>query len=380
MTTATKRIDALDVLRGVAILGTLGTNIWIFTMPFGGGGEASAFDVESVLRFLANGKFLGMLTLMFGIGLELQYRSALRRGMRWPGWYLWRSALLLVEGLLHYILIFEYDVLMGYAVTSVIVAYLVGRSDRAVRAWMTTMAALHLLMIGAATAAAFAGGTAAPDLGTIGTIQGTWFDQVMTRIKEPFTYRIESVFIIPMSIVMFLAGSRLYRAGILENSTRGAALRTRVMVVGLGAGLPLNVATSFTHPALFLADRYLAAPLVAAGLIALVTAVVFRLGEHPGVLRTALTNVGRTALTSYMLQNLVAGLLCYSWGLNLAESLASARPWWVIGAWTAICAFLMVSATLWLRRFPRGPMEAAWQWAYLKPQPKRQSPREKIPA
>ncbi|STZ74668.1 Predicted membrane protein [Mycolicibacterium fortuitum] len=29
------RLQSLDVLRGIAILGTLGTNIWIFTDPEG---------------------------------------------------------------------------------------------------------------------------------------------------------------------------------------------------------------------------------------------------------------------------------------------------------------------------------------------------------
>jgi uncharacterized protein len=57
-----------------------------------------------------NGKFLA---LLFGIGLELQYQSARRRGTPWPGWYLWRAALLFVEGLLHYLLVFEFDVLMS---------------------------------------------------------------------------------------------------------------------------------------------------------------------------------------------------------------------------------------------------------------------------
>jgi len=37
------------------------------------------------------------------------------------------------RGLLHYVLVFEFDVLMSYAVTSMLVAYLIGRSDPAVR-------------------------------------------------------------------------------------------------------------------------------------------------------------------------------------------------------------------------------------------------------
>jgi uncharacterized membrane protein YeiB len=82
--TTTRRIEALDVLRGVAILGTLGTNIWIFTHPWGPPAVLSwtprghwwADHVELVLRFLPNGKLLALLTLLFGVGLELQYQSA----------------------------------------------------------------------------------------------------------------------------------------------------------------------------------------------------------------------------------------------------------------------------------------------------------------
>jgi uncharacterized protein len=122
-----QRIGVLDVARGIAILGTLATNIWIFTDPGGiigylqrplpsltGGLEQT---VQTITRQLANGKFLGMLTLMFGIGLELQRRSARRRGRPWPGRYPWRASLLFLDGLLHYLLVVEFDILMGYAVT-----------------------------------------------------------------------------------------------------------------------------------------------------------------------------------------------------------------------------------------------------------------------
>src|SRR5690606_5828639 len=83
---ASPRYVSLDVLRGIAILGTLGTNIWIYTTPDGLigylQGDAAApgawRPVEVVLQQLTQGKFLGLLTVMFGIGLALQQRSALR--------------------------------------------------------------------------------------------------------------------------------------------------------------------------------------------------------------------------------------------------------------------------------------------------------------
>lgn len=94
------RIRLLDILRGFAVLGTLGTNIWIFahlgdlsyitTYHFSGWWNADDFLRMAVL-FLVNGKFLGLLTIMFGVGLELKYRQALRKGNTWPGVYIWTS-------------------------------------------------------------------------------------------------------------------------------------------------------------------------------------------------------------------------------------------------------------------------------------------------
>lgn len=82
------RHAALDVMRGAAILGTLATNIWIFTNVEGlvgyidGTGRATGgwAPVQAVLQQFAQGKFLGLLTIMFGIGLVIQQRSAQRRG------------------------------------------------------------------------------------------------------------------------------------------------------------------------------------------------------------------------------------------------------------------------------------------------------------
>ncbi|MBF8191413.1 DUF418 domain-containing protein [Nonomuraea sp. K274] len=349
-------------------MGTLGTNIWIFTDP-GGPAQAMAFGgdagvIETFLRFLSNGKFLGLLTLLFGIGLELQYRSAVRKGLTWPGRYVWRAALLFAEGALHYVLIFEYDVLMGYAITSVIVAYLIGRSDRTVTAWMIAWGTLHVMLVGLFTVSLMTFGNAPAPVTGLYT-EGAWTDQVAARVRELALYRSELIFIIPMGIVLFLLGARLLRAGVFEE--RGAGLRGKLAVVGLGVAAPLNLATSYAGPGWFAVDRYLLPPLVALGLLGLATSIVLGLRGAPGVVRTTITNVGRTALSSYVLQNLVASALCYGWGLGLAARLDGLRPWWVPAAWAGVCLLFMTLATLWLRRFSRGPLEMAWQWAYQAP-------------
>lgn len=372
-TATARRIAALDVIRGIAIAGTLGTNIWIFTDPRGPAaalGPASSADFaalfESALLLLTNGKFLALLTMLFGIGLELQYRSALRRGRTWPGWYLWRAALLFVEGLLHYVLVFEYDVLMSYAVTSVLVAFLIGRSERAVNWWMGAMATAHVLFIGLLTAA-LVSGTAKLDTGASAPFpQHDYPAQVAARLSNWPEYRLEAIFIIPMSAFLFLLGAKLHRAGVFEAGNQ--RLRNRLMLIGFGVGGPLNLVTAFAGEEWFVVDRYLLPPLIAAGLLGLVPTALHRASRGAGPLRNGLTAVGRTALSCYVFQNLAAAVLCYGWGLGLAEELDALRPWWVLLAWAGIFLTCAVGASLWLRKFSRGPVELVWHWAHQVPQ------------
>lgn len=361
VTTGRGRIDALDVLRGVAILGTFGTNVWLFAEPGGPAAWIStAFTegdpLESALQALTNGKFLALLTLLFGVGIELQYRSAVRRGNPWPGRYPVRAAILFVEGLVHYVLVFEFDVLMGYAIASVLVAYLVGRSDRAVRAWAGAAGAVYVAVLLAVTGLLLV----TPDASASGSapdpaLTASWPRQVQLRLEYATLFRAELLLIVPSAVVLFLVGSRLVRAGAFTEA--GAPIRRRLMVVGLGAGVPLNALVAAAGPDWFLVDRYLAPPLVALGLLGLGTTLVQRARRGPGPIRRGLTAVGRTALSCYVLQNLLAAVLCYGWGLGLAERFAGTGPWFVLALWAGVSGLLLGAAPLWLRRADRGPLE-----------------------
>lgn len=361
------RIVALDVIRGIAILGTLGTNIWLFTDPLGPTNLLAGLQtdgvVERILLPVTNGKLLALLTLMFGIGLELQYRSAVRRGQRWPGRYLWRATLLFVEGLLHYILIFEFDVLMGYALVAIVVSFLIGRSRRVLTAWIVAQAMLGCLLVALITAGGTSsGGSTGPSL--VGEPATGWLEQVRLRLEAWPLLRAEIVLIIPFGIALFGIGALLLRAGAFADDDTGARLRRRLMWIGLGFGVPLNVLTAAGGADWFFVDRYISPPLVALGLLGLIPTVLYRMRPAAGPIRHGLTSVGRTALSCYVFQNLLASVLCYPWGLGLAERLDRAQPGSTVLLWLLIVATFMVLSTLWLRRFRRGPLEAAWQWAY----------------
>ncbi|MEU6860316.1 DUF418 domain-containing protein [Glycomyces sp. NPDC046736] len=360
------RLALLDVLRGVAILGTLGTNIWIFASPAGEAGPligtaGTATDHTAIgwlFELLANGKFLSMLTVLFGVGLAIQFRSSEKRGRRWPGRYHWRALFLFAEGTIHFTLVFAWDVLMGYAVTAIVVAWLLTRSRRALHAVMWSALGVHLAFMGLVTAAMFAesGADAQPDEEIEALYaSGSWFDQVQFRIDNALIFRIEPIVTFPLLVFLFILGVRLFRAGAFGADERGRAIHGRMLAWGLGIGLPLNVALMAGPDELFFLERYAAAPIVMLGFIGLTGLLVEKVRRGP--VRASLETLGRTALSGYILQNVLASAIMYGWGLGLADRFG-ANPWFVAGTWLAISAVLLVGSRLWLRRFDNGPAEA----------------------
>ena len=307
-TTRQRRILALDVARGIAILGTFAANVWIFTDPAGIVGYLASIGTDPwpqrILMQLAQGKFLGLLTLMFGIGLAVQAASAQRAGRPWPGGYRVRAALLLVDGLVHYLLVAEFDILMGYALTSMLVCGLV-ISSRRVRLWVAgTAVAVHAMAVTAlvVTLAASSPNSETPELTT-----ATWWDMVVFRVHNAAAFRVEVIFVIPMTVALFLAGAALYSAGLFDS--RGAVLRRRLMAVGAIAA-PLDLTAGlFGGAAGVFAARYGIAPFVALGLLAWIAH--FYLGRSTtGTVGTACESIGRAALRCHILQNIGASVIC----------------------------------------------------------------------
>ncbi|MDV3130286.1 DUF418 domain-containing protein [Mycobacterium sp. 21AC1] len=366
------RLQSLDVLRGIAILGTLGTNIWIFTHPEGlvgyvnGTPDSAWRPLEQVLQFLAQGKFLGLLTVMFGIGLALQQCSAVRAGHRWPGSYPWRAALLLVDGIAHFVLFTEFDVLTGYAITGWIVSYLLLTSARAQRRMIATAAAVHIALLTAITVALLTvpqSESPPQPLNPNPYTDGSFWDLVEFRLDHAVLFRLETLLIFPMSIALFLLGARLFHAGVLDE--RGGVLRRRLMWLGFAVGAPIDFALETTAGGSgLLIARYCVAPVVSLAILAAVAEFYVR-RPTPGWMGRRMAEVGRMALSSYVLQNVLASAICYGWGLGLAAGTAPGyRVPMTVVTYLVVIAVVITFAHLWLRRFRRGPVEWLWNTSY----------------
>ncbi|MCM3341663.1 DUF418 domain-containing protein [Paenibacillus sp. MER TA 81-3] len=366
------RIQLLDILRGFAIIGTLGTNIWLFAHL--GNLEAifpdpslhwwSSLDsiISTIVMFLVNGKFLGMLTIMFGVGLEMKRRKAERLGTAWPGIYLWTSFLLLVDGLLHYFLVMQFDILMSYAVTAIIVSFVVNRTRKTIIRVMLFTGIVHSFMVISAfsliTLANASVSTGDAFKSVIALFQtGTWFEQIGYRFETFWMYRFESIAILPMNVFLFLCGVLLFRSGAFAADTNGQAIRRKMLGWGLGLGIPLNMLIFVPGLSFDIPVRYLFAPVLSLGYIAIIAKVMEL--SRCGWLLSSLEEVGKTALSCYMLQNILASVIFYGWGFGVGATSGSSLFTFFI--WGLISALMMVSAHLWLRKFTVGPMEWAWR-------------------
>ena len=83
-----ERIVSLDVLRGVALLGILISNMLYFSQPLEMGGFRSGLWFSSadwladwISVFLVEGKFYPLFSILFGLGFSIQMKRAALRGL-----------------------------------------------------------------------------------------------------------------------------------------------------------------------------------------------------------------------------------------------------------------------------------------------------------
>lgn len=118
-----QRIEALDVVRGFALLGIFLMNIEWFGRPlatFNDGMPRGLTGLDWLaswfVAYFVQGKFWTIFSLLFGMGFAVMLVRAERAGREFTKVYLRRILALAVFGAVHYIYLWEGDILFSYAV------------------------------------------------------------------------------------------------------------------------------------------------------------------------------------------------------------------------------------------------------------------------
>ena len=379
-----ERIEALDILRGIAVGGILLANVLVFFGQIAIPPERAAamHHVEAdriavfLEHFLVDAKFYSIFSLLFGIGFGLWIvrggEAALPRFKR-------RLRVLLGIGAIHAVFIWAGDILMLYALLGFTLPWFARKSDRELLKWVMILLAIPTalyivalvpwMLFGPHSPQAPGGPNMPPSIMTIferiGT--GNFWDALkgnllflVGRWADLFT----SVRF-PKVLGMFVLGLWTVRKGIALDPAAHRPLLVTWSRLGLLIGLPMNLlaawATSnwaYLPPSpgglIEVVGQAIGVPMLAIGYAATVGLLVVDGWRFVRVMAP----VGRMALTNYLMHSVVCVILSRGFGFGL---------WWNIGASTAMAIAAVIIAVqiplsaVWLKRFRFGPAEWVWR-------------------
>ncbi|MBO6506012.1 MAG: DUF418 domain-containing protein [Kordiimonadaceae bacterium] len=383
-----ERIELLDIVRGVAVLGILLMNIRLFSEPGAAYFNPLAHGSHEGLNKLwfqfqfvfADQKFMAIFSMLFGASTAIICDGLARKDLPVFTTYAKRILGLFVIGLVHAYLLWPGDILVPYALGSVIPFIAKNWSWR-----LSGALGLALLSLGTLSSlGAYESISGAPPVIQAKLGETYWLPSTQQLAEEVAAYqdtymdhwplRAASAFEMQTSIFlswgvwriggMMLLGLALYRVGFLQGKlsarfygfTAIAALTAGFFLVA--NGLSANETNGWTFPySFFLASvwNYWGSGLVAVGYIAmfgwLLKGTSFRFGF------SAFANVGKAALTNYLLQSIICISIFYGFGGGLFGELERYQTVPIVLAVWAIQLWL---SSWWFSKRPKGPIEAIW--------------------
>lgn len=371
--TGEERYAALDVLRGLALLGVLLMNLeTCFRVSFahhilGLHNHFGRADdvVGSLLVVLLQSKAFTLFSFSFGVGMAVQAERATPRGIGLRWFLVRRFLVLLVLGLVHMFLIWNGDILILYAVCGLLLV-------PAARwpSWLLAPAGLAAIVVNYvlpldAWLPSYTFYVTVGDEAARIYAAGSYWEIMLFRWWEAAFFMAPLVAtVLPRTVGMMLLGMAAWQSGLLRRPERYRWLLAIVLVLGGAIG-----GTATIWPLVSPNSPWLTKvpPEVVEGLsyiplaLCYAAAVFLFLGSAKTVrLARPLAAVGQTALTNYLSQSVILGLLFYGYGIGLLGKLGPATGA-LIGL--AIYGAQLIVSLLWLRFFQFGPVE--WLWRTL---------------
>ena len=384
-----ERIEVMDILRGVAILGILVVNMGLFSLPEGLAANQvwpNSVDgtVERLILLFAQEKFKALFSFLFGLSLAVQMMRAEARGAPFLPLYLRRLSVLLLIGLAHFLLLWDGDILHDYALLGFVLLLFRRRSLKTLLVWASIFLSIPVLFYGLTTYYSItrelnpqlmnwiSHANEAEDPKSIEETRriysrGTYLEIIEFRARElprdlaPDT---EDAYL----STIFLLGLYAGRRRIFHDISGHLPFIRRVQRWGLMIGIAGNAAFAAggsldPSPTSVMQNVGRTCLVIAAPAMSLFyasTILLLTQGEAWRRRLASLAAVGRMALSNYLLQSLICTTIFYGYGLAL---FGKVRPSLGLLLTTIICLIQIPLSVWWLRRFRFGPIE--WLWRSL---------------
>lgn len=392
MSEQTTRVPAIDVIRGMALLGILLINIqtyalFLFLRPeqvyaLQLDQPASYEPLQFALHLLVKGQFYTIYSFLFGLGFYLMMEKNRKLGLDGDKLFKRRLWLLLAIGLVHGLVFWFGDILHKYALLGFTLLYFNRKTVAVLWKWIAGLALAGLLIqlvklfLSTATPESLAASQAQTDV-VIMQVLKTWQTGGVLEVMgmQKLGVAMLHVMSIQNGMASWLQYEMMFLLGLIAGKTRVfhrlAELKGQLLNMACWLLLPALLLKAFSslpvlqwHPlpnafalerALFAIAEFAATPLLSVCyLIGL--GMLCQASASP-VLRW-IGNAGRMGLTNYLAQTLICMLLFYHYGLGLSGRLNLAGALMV-----AVCIYIvqLAGSNFWLARHESGPAEKWWR-------------------
>jgi uncharacterized protein len=392
---AQERIEVLDVIRGLALLGILMVHLPVmFGTPavyleiLGKNTFAGFWDTAaaSFVNFLIQGKFYTIFSFLFGLGFFIFYERAAAKTAKPTRLFFRRLFVLLLIGLAHAFFIWYGDVLVTYALLGFLLPLFFKRKPKTMIWWTAGLFLAFVLfmavsMVGVALAKTlqeglldgkmqelFADMESRAESAYHAYGQGTFAEIMAQRASDSlFIYQqalFASIFLVfPLFLLGLYAGKR----EIFRNVEANLSFIKKTWAWGLAIGLTMSVVKFICKiqiagdPLSFYATSFATVGFIGdTGLcLFLMTSIVLLCRNKKWMLKLKpLAYTGRMALSNYLFQSIVCTTIFYSYGLGLYGKIGPA-----LGLALAVVFFTgqVFISKYWLKRYQFGPMEWVWR-------------------
>lgn len=385
--TAQGRLDVLDRLRGIALLGILFFNIQTYAL-FAFLEPAQVFSLQLdqpntylpaqfLVQWLVKGEFYSIYSFLFGLGFYLLMQKCERDGQNAVVMMKRRLSWLLVLGLVHALLFWFGDVLHKYALLGFSLLYFYRKDNGTLLRWVLGLCSfvvlfqlLTVLLLQPAAKPqdpemtkvimhvvdSWQHGSFLTVLGLqkLGTLM-LWLMSVQHGFAGLVHYE-----------MMFLLGLYCGRIQLFRRLPEFAPVLRAKLLWLLPLALLLKLPASLEAVDFGLMQgnggillqslsEFIATPLLA---IAYLIAFSLYFSQSDNLVLHWIGQAGRIGLTNYLMQSLICMLLFYGYAGGLSGQL---NLWQALVVALAIYLLQLLFSHYWLKRYQTGPFEALWR-------------------
>ncbi len=364
-TSPVNRIEILDVLRGLSLIGVLIANIAIFSgylfVPFTDLKEMSMSGLNNILMtfsfYVISGKFYPIFCMLFGIGMYLQFQKHKEKGS--VKFFVKRLITLMLIAAVHQT-IWPGDVVFIYAIFGFFLIPFKNSSPKtflilSIIAFVAHFGGYYIYLFLTKDTPhtdyiaifQYPGVDSYQLLENVqnGGLKGTFF---LIKAQHDFVWNIpRSIRLAPSYVLLFALGAYILGSGFLLNK----AHKPKYMLIFFPLAILGTFLMRYSY-SLRIVDNLFAG----LGIICLISFLLTKERIKKGLLK--LKPFGRMALTNYIMQSVLCISIFYGLGLGYYGKLPLYAIYFI---GISIIFFQIKFSQLWLSKYNYGPVELVWR-------------------